>query len=143
MKLDHICLAVRNIDSAAKSLISRLGYSAKTEKVTNTRQQVIVQFFELPGSLDIKLIQPSGPQSPLIQSLKGGEGLHHLGFKVEDVVTSCAELASTGARITAQPAPGEAFDDEPIAFAFVGAGLNIELIDTDKRRGQLTANSEK
>lgn len=141
MKLDHICLAVRNIDIAAKSLVLRLGYTAKTEKVTNTRQQVVVQFFELPGSLDIKLIQPSGPQSPLIQSLKGGEGLHHLGFAVEDVATSCTELEAKGARITAPPAPGEAFDDEPIAFVFVGAGLNIELIDTDKRRAPLKTNS--
>jgi methylmalonyl-CoA/ethylmalonyl-CoA epimerase len=48
-----------------------------------------------------------------------------------------AELASRQARIVAAPAPGEAFDDETIAFAFLGAGLNVELIDSDRRRAEI------
>ena len=29
------------------------------------------------------------------------------------------------------------FDDQPIAFLYVGCGLNVEVIDTDLRRGLL------
>jgi methylmalonyl-CoA/ethylmalonyl-CoA epimerase len=47
------------------------------------------------------------------------------------------ELLEHGARMTADPLPGEAFDDELIAFAYVAGGLNIEIIDTDKRRNLL------
>lgn len=133
MELDHICHAVRKIDVAGAVLTKYLGYKAKTEKVENTRQQV-VQFFSKPGELDIKLIEPSSRDSPLVAFLKKGEGLHHLGYKVDDVSKSLAELKEQGVRITADPQPGEAFDEELIAFAYLGSGLSIELIDTDKRR---------
>jgi methylmalonyl-CoA/ethylmalonyl-CoA epimerase len=36
-------------------------------------------------------------------------------------------------RILTPPQPGEAFEDEKIAFVYAGDGLSIELIDTDKR----------
>lgn len=138
MKLDHICVAVRSIDKAAERLGRVLGYTARTAKVTNTRQQVVVQFFEKEGSNDLKLIEPSGDDSPLWTFLqKRGEGLHHLGFSVGSVAEGVQELKERGARVTTEPEPGEAFDDGLIAFAYVGFGLNVELVDTDARRNLL------
>ena len=134
-RLDHVCLAVRKIAPARAILERTLGYQARTEPVENTRQQVIVQFLHKEGSLDIKLIEPSGFDSPLVDFIKrSGGGLHHLAFKTEAVADGVADLVSKGAKIVAPPQPGEAFDDASIAFAFLGAGLNIELIDTDARR---------
>jgi 4-hydroxyphenylpyruvate dioxygenase-like putative hemolysin len=136
LELDHVCLAVRKLAPARVLLERMLGYRARTEPVENTRQQVIVQFMSRPGSIDIKLIEPSSPQSPLVDFIKrGGGGLHHLAFRTDSVPLAVAELAGKGARIVAAPEPGEAFDDGLIAFAFLGSGLNVELIDTDARRG--------
>ena len=45
-----------------------------------------------------------------------------------------------GLRILTSPEPGEAFDNELIAFLFAGNGLNIELIDTDKKAGRLPSD---
>ena len=137
MKLDHICLGVRNIELAAKKLCDILGYHLKTNKVENTRQKVIVQFLGKDGSLDIKLIEPATEDSPLWPFIKKGGGLHHLCFKTDDVEKECENLESKGARIIAKPQPGEAFDEELIAFCFAGFGLNFELIDTDKRRNKI------
>lgn len=134
MQIDHVCVAVRSIDKSAPKLCELLGFTVKTGKVTNTRQQVNVQFLQRPGSIDIKLIEPSAEESPLWQFLKRGEGLHHLCFKADDVRSQLAALEKLGLRVLAQPAPGEAFDEELIAFGYAGSGLNIELIDTDKRR---------
>ena len=53
------------------------------------------------------------------------------------MTSACADLAGQGVRVTAQPAPGEAFDENLIAFLYLGMGLSIELIDTDARRGRL------
>lgn len=137
-RLDHVCLAVRQIPPARAMLEKMFGYRARTEPVENTRQQVIVQFLSKPGSIDIKLIEPASPASPLVEFLKkSGGGLHHLAFRTESVGAGVADLASKGARIIAQPQPGEAFGDADIAFAFLGMGLNVELIDTDERRSQL------
>jgi methylmalonyl-CoA/ethylmalonyl-CoA epimerase len=138
LRFDHVCLAVRNIDAARALLEKTLGYRPRTAKVLNTRQQVVVQFMSKTGSPDIKLIEPSGPDSPLVDFIKrGGGGLHHLAFRCEDVARGCQDLAARGARIVAPPQPGEAFDDAAIAFAFLGMGLNVELIDTDRRRDEL------
>jgi methylmalonyl-CoA/ethylmalonyl-CoA epimerase len=139
MKIDHICVAVRSIDRAVPKFFDMFGYRQKTEKITNTRQKVNVVFLELEGSLDIKLIEPSGKDSPLIDSLKKGEGLHHICFKTESSVQDEVEvLSQKGLRVLANAEKGEAFDDELIAFLYAGFGLNVEVIDTDKRRGTIS-----
>jgi methylmalonyl-CoA/ethylmalonyl-CoA epimerase len=139
MQLDHVCIAVKSIDKALPRLTALLGYEPRTGKVTNTRQLVNVMFLRRNGSLDLKLIEPSGEGSPLWQFLKRGEGLHHLCFKVDDVRKNLAQLERSGLRILAPPEPGEAFDDGLIAFGYAGLGLNVELIDTDKRRNIIAA----
>ncbi|HEY6124547.1 MAG TPA: VOC family protein [Steroidobacteraceae bacterium] len=137
-RLDHVCLAVRKIAPARAMLEKMLGYQPRTEVVHNTRQRVNVQFMSKAGSLDIKLIEPDSLDSPLVDFIKSrGGGLHHLAFSTESVEEGVNDLAARQARIVAPPAPGEAFDDETIAFAFLGAGLNIELIDTDRRRAEI------
>lgn len=138
--LDHVCLAVRKIAVARAMLEKTLGYHARTEVVHNTRQRVNVQFMSKAGSLDIKLIEPDALDSPLVDFIKSrGGGLHHLAFRTESVEEGVAELSARQARIVAAPAPGEAFNDETIAFAFLGAGLNVELIDTDVRRAEIAS----
>lgn len=138
MDLDHVCIAVRNIDLARERICSMLGYTVRTEKITNSRQQVVVQFLHKRGSIDLKLIEPSGPNSPLVEFVKKGGGLHHLCFYAEDGEKSVRKLACSGARITAGPEPGEAFNDNLISFLYLGFGLSIEVIDTDERRGEIS-----
>ena len=137
MQIDHIAIAVRSVDRAADTLCPLLGYTRKTEKVTNSRQKVVVLFLGKPGSIDIKLIEPSEPDSPLWPAVQKGGGLHHVCFKVPDVTEACAELTAKGARVTAAPAPGEAFDDHLIAFCYLGMGVSAELVDTDARRAPI------
>jgi methylmalonyl-CoA/ethylmalonyl-CoA epimerase len=137
MQLDHVAVAVRSVEAAAEKLCALLGYERKTAAVTNTRQRVNVLFLAKPGSIDIKLIEPSDEASPLWDAVRKGGGLHHLCFKVADVNEASAALAKKGARIISPPAPGEAFDDNLIAFCYAGFGLNVELIDTDARRNLL------
>ena len=138
-RLDHVCVAVANIVKAREALERTVGYVVRTNPVENTRQQVIVQFMRKEGSIDIKLIEPSSPDSPLMAFLqRTGGGLHHLAFRTGDVQDAAAELKSRGARIVAAPEPGEAFDDGLIAFALLGSGLRAEIIDTEARRDEIT-----
>ena len=142
MRLDHIAIAVRSVEAAADRLCGLLGYARMTEKVTNTRQRVHVLFIAKPGSLPIKLIEPSDADSPLWEFMKKGGGLHHLCFNVPEVETACGELSARGARVIAPPQPGEAFDEHLIAFLYLGLGLNIEVIDTEHRRGLIDEPSD-
>ena len=137
MVIDHIGVAVRAIGPAVTQWVSVFGYRQETEVVTNTRQKVRVVFLSKEGSLPVKLIEPSDPTSPIHAFAQRGGGLHHICMRAASVTAETARLrAMAGVRVLSEPQPGEAFDDEQIAFVFA-CGLNVELIDTDKRARRL------
>jgi methylmalonyl-CoA/ethylmalonyl-CoA epimerase len=103
--------------------------------VINTLQKVRVVFLAKEGSLTVKLIEPTDSTSPIHTFAKRGGGLHHLCFKCNDVNDEIERLKGQGLRVLVEPQPGEAFENEKIAFIFAKQGMNIELIDTDKRAG--------
>ena len=137
MILDHVGIAVRSIERSVEHWAEVFGYEQATEVVLNTRQKVRVVFLAKPGSLQIKLIEPTDPTSPVHAFTQRGGGLHHLCFRCESVDAEVARLVALGLRVLAPPEPGEAFDNEMIAFVYAGDGLNVELIDTVRRAGRL------
>jgi len=137
MILDHVGIAVVSIEKAAQRLESLFGYRRATEVIVNTRQRVRVAFLEKEGSLPLKLIEPWGPESSLRAFAARGGGLHHLCFRCNAVDSELVRLRELGVRLLAGPEPGEAFDNENIAFVYAGDGLNVELIDTVRRAGRL------
>ncbi|MBN1569559.1 MAG: VOC family protein [Acidobacteria bacterium] len=132
MVIDHIGIVVSSLQEAIKEWTEIFGYRQLTEIVANTRQRVRVVFMEKENSVTIKLIEPDGAESPVHKySLRGG-GLHHLCFKCDNVESGVKRLESMGMRLLSPPQPGEAFDNNSIAFVYAqNMGLNIELIDTD------------
>ncbi len=143
MFIDHLGVAVRSLEKAIGSWERQFGYRRSTEPVINSRQMVRVVFQEKEGSLPVKLIEPTDPSSPLFPFVQKGGGLHHVCFRVDDLEGSIKGLRQEGGRVLAPPQPGEAFDNEPIAFVLAQPGLNVELIATDKRRGRILASSEE
>jgi len=131
--IDHIGIVVKSIEKGIEHWENVFGYTKKTEIVVNTRQKVRVVFLEKEGSTLIKLIEPTDETSPSYRAIKSGGGLHHLCFKCEDLDEQIAELKQKGLRVLVDPEPGEAFENEKIAFIYVKHGLNIELIDTAKK----------
>ena len=133
MNIDHIGIVTKSLEKGIKLWTETFGYQQKTEAVVNTRQKVKVVFLEKKGSIGIKLLEPVDDSSSVHRfALKGG-GLHHLCFKCDSLDSGLVELKDKGFRVLAGPEPGEAFDNEDIAFIYATQGLNIELIDTDKR----------
>ncbi len=135
--LDHIGIAVRSINESIERWTTVFGYRQATEVVLNTRQQVRVVFLERAGSLAIKLVEPADPASPIAAFVRRGGGLHHLCFRAPSVEAEVARLEALGSRVVSPPEPGEAFGDELISFLYVGDGITIELIDTDRRARRL------
>lgn len=133
MIIDHVGIVVRSIEKGIDHWQNVFGYTQKTEIVVNTRQKVRVVFMEKEESILIKLIEPTHETSPSYKAMKSGGGLHHLCFKCDNLDNQVAELKQKGLRILVDPEPGEAFENERIAFIYGKQGLNIELIDTDKK----------
>ena len=133
MKIDHIGIVVKSLEESINHWKKVFGYIQYTKIVINTRQKVKVVFLNKEDSLPVKLLEPVGPDSPVYRFARKGGGLHHLCFRCDHLETEVNKMKAMGLKILIPPQPGEAFDDENIAFVYAKHGLNIELIDTDKR----------
>jgi len=137
MKIDHICLAVKSLEEAISYWDTVFGYRQMTEIITNTLQKVRVTFLEKEGSIAIKLIEPVEGNVSLINFVNMGGGFHHLCFRCENIKEGMRELSEKGLLTLVPPQPGEAFNNNSIAFLLARYGLKIELIDTDEKAGLL------
>jgi methylmalonyl-CoA/ethylmalonyl-CoA epimerase len=137
MIIDHICFAVKDLVTAISQWTTAFEYEQMTEIVTNTRQQVKVVFLSREQSVTIKLIEPLEENESVMNFVKRGGGFHHLCFKCEDLEEKIPELNKRGLITLVAPQPGEAFENEEIAFMLTRFGVNIELIDTDKKASRL------
>jgi methylmalonyl-CoA/ethylmalonyl-CoA epimerase len=135
MIIDHICFAVRNITEAAEYWNSAFGYQKMTETVVNSLQKVKVTFLKKEGSITIKLIEPTEGNTSLQNFVNRDGGFHHICFRCSDLDTKVEELKSKGLRLLVAPQPGEAFNNNEIAFLMARYNMNIELIDTDEKAG--------
>ncbi len=133
MIIDHICFAVKDLDAAIVQWTKAFEYEQMTEVVINTRQQVKVVFLSKSESVMIKLIEPLEENESLLNFVKRGGGFHHLCFKCEDLDQQMGELNERGLITLVAPQPGEAFENENIAFMLTRFGVNVELIDTHKK----------
>lgn len=134
MIVDHICFAVKDIKKAIEDWTSAFGYRQMTEIVINSRQKVQVVFLEKENSITIKLIEPLPDNASVLNFVRKGGGFHHLCFKTEDDLDhSISELKTRGLISLVPPQPGEAFENENIAFLLTRFGINVELIATDRK----------
>jgi len=131
--IDHIGIVVRSIEKGIEHWQGVFEYQKMTEVVVNSRQKVKVVFLSKKNSLTVKLVEPADESSPVYHFAMKGGGLHHICFKCDDMAKELERLGGMGLRLLTPPQPGEAFDNENIAFVFAKQGLNIELIDTDKK----------
>ena len=137
MIIDHICFAVKDLKDGIAYWKNVFGYEQMTEIITNSLQKVKVTFLHKENSIDIKLIEPLEINESLIKFINRGGGFHHICFKCSDINNKIEELKSKGLIMLVPPQPGEAFNNNNIAFLFAKYGLNLELIDTDERAGIL------
>jgi len=135
MNVDHICFAVKNLPDGIAYWERIFGYRQMTAVVENTRQKVKVAFLTKEDSITIKLIEPAEGNQSLLNFVNKGGGFHHLCFKCNNMSEEIDDLTQKGLLMLVPPQPGEAFNNNKIAFLFARYGLNIELIDTDEKAG--------
>ncbi|MEM2006074.1 MAG: methylmalonyl-CoA epimerase [Sulfolobales archaeon] len=99
MKIDHIGVAVKNLDEAVKFYKDVLGLELlKIEEVPEER--VRIAMFRV-GDSYIELLQGTDPESAVSKFIeRRGEGIHHLSIHVDDVDAKTEELKSKGVTLT-------------------------------------------
>ena len=135
MKIDHICFAVKDLREGINYWKDVFGYSQMTEIIENSLQKVKVTFLCREDSILVKLIEPVAGNQSLINFVNRGGGFHHICFRCSDIQEKIHELTGKGLITLVPPQPGEAFNNNKIAFMLARHGINIELIDTDEKAG--------
>ncbi len=83
-KIDHIGIAVKNLDSALLFFEHILGLKS-TGFETVESEMVKVAFLPI-GDTRIELLEATSKESPIAKFIeKKGEGIHHIALKVNDV----------------------------------------------------------
>jgi len=133
-KINHITIAVNNIEEAAKFYQNVLGLNLSGIEVV-TAQKTRVGFLKI-GESNIELVQPAEPDSPLVKFLETkGQGIHHICFEVDDVEAEVKAYLEKGAALIDQkPRPGA--HNTRVAFVHPKSsnGVLIELCELPKGR---------
>ena len=97
-KINHIGVAVKDLDEAIKLYRDQLGLEFKgTDEVES--QKVKVAFFKI-GETNIELVAATSPDSPIAKYLeKNREGIHHICFEVEDINKALESLKERGVKL--------------------------------------------
>lgn len=102
--LDHIAIAVRSIDVSEK-FYKDLGLTFAPEREIVEEQKVKTAFANIDVNAHIELLEPTDSESTIQKFIDTkGEGIHHICFKVKDVVAKTNELTAKGYRFI-YPAP--------------------------------------
>lgn len=113
-KVEHIGIAVKNLDEANKLYASLFGKEHyKVEAVES--EGVSTSFFQL-GDTKIELLEASREDSPIAKFIeKRGEGIHHLAFDVEDIQAEMLRLQKEGFTLLNEK-PKKGADNKLVCF---------------------------
>jgi len=129
-KINHIGIAVENIDEYVKFYQDCLGLSIDGEEVV-AEQKVKVAFLTV-GESRIELLEPTAEDSPVRKFIESkGTGVHHLAFDVEDIEAELARLKTQGVRL---------IDEKPRLGAH---GTKIAFIHPKESKGILVELCEQ
>ena len=130
-KLDHIGIAVKDLDQAMKLYRDAFGIEPSMVYESSYTKAKIA-FFPI-GEVRIELMQPVNPDSVLGTFLeKKGEGIQHIAYKVKDVDRSLTELERKGVQLIDKKSR-KVRENERVAFLHPKStnGVLIELIQED------------
>ena len=126
-KIEHIGIAVKDLDKANKIYETLLGTEAyKQEEVKS--ESVMTSFFQ-SGPNKIELLAATSEDSAIHKYLeKNREGVHHIAFSVDDIVKEMARLKKEGFRLLNEH-PKKGADNKLICFVHPkdANGVLIEL----------------
>jgi len=114
IKIDHIGIAVNNIEQALTLYANILGLKVKnTEIIEEQKTKTAI----LPvGESKIELLESTDPEGPIAKHIeKFGEGIHHLALEVADIKDALKILSRNGIPLIDEQ-PRKGVENTSIAF---------------------------
>ncbi len=126
-KIEHIGIAVKDLE-VSNTLFEKL-FGAPAYKSEVVESEGVTTSFFLNGPNKIELLAATNPDSPIAKFIeKKGEGIHHIAFDVEDIVSEIARLQKEGF-VVLNETPKKGADNKLVAFLHPKStnGVLIEL----------------
>lgn len=131
MEINHIGIAVKDLDSAIKLYTDF--FKAELEDVTEYPETGLKIAMLSTGNTTIELLQPLGTEGAIAKFIETkGEGIHHLCFGVDNIEKELQRFADGGIRlIDTKPRQGV---EGKIAFVHPKSlfGVLAELVEPDE-----------
>jgi methylmalonyl-CoA epimerase len=127
--VDHVGVAVKNLDEAIDIYQNILGFRLEGIHVLNERK-VKVAFLSSGDETRIELLEPLGTDSPVAKFLENrGEGIHHIAVKVENIDAVLEDFKRKGV-VLVNDKPRIGAEGAKIAFIHPKStkGVLLELI---------------
>ena len=107
MKIDHVAIAVNDVEESAKVYQQALGVN-DVEFETVESEGVKVAIIHLENGR-VELMQPTNDTSPIRKFLdKKGEGLHHMALETNNIEGEVERMEGCGIQFLGQIRPGSA-----------------------------------
>ena len=132
-KIEHIGIAVKDLE-VSNTLFEKL-FGAPAYKSEVVESEGVTTSFFLNGPNKIELLAATNPDSPIAKFIeKKGEGIHHIAFDVDDIVSEIARLKNEGFVILNE-IPKKGADNKLVAFLHPKTtnGVLIELCQEIKQ----------
>ena len=132
-RLNHVGVATPSIESSVALYRDMLGATRIHEPFDLPPQGVRVCFVDTPNS-QIELIEPLGPDSPLLRFLEKNPqcGQHHVCFEVPNIHEARAEMEAKGAKVLGEPRIGAHGTLVIFVHPKDMGGVLVELMETPK-----------
>ena len=130
-KIDHIGIAVSNLDEALKDYTEKLGLSC--EHIEEVAEQKVRVGFLPVGESNLELVESTDPEGPIGRFIaKRGEGIHHIAVAVKDFEAMLVELKEKGIRLIDEK-PRAGAHGAKVAFVHPKSthGILLELVQKD------------
>ena len=102
-EIDHVAIAVHDLEAAIAYYAAAFGAEVHHREIVE-RDGVEEALLKVADSY-VQLTRPTRPDSPVAKYLeRRGEGLHHVGYRVDDCAAALAAVIAAG---------GKAIDDAP------------------------------
>ncbi len=97
-KIDHIGIAVKNIEESLKFYKDVLGIEC-TEIEEVVDQKVKVAFLAI-GDTELELLESTDKEGPIARFIeKKGEGMQHIAFQVDNIEEAIKDIIDKGVRM--------------------------------------------
>ena len=129
IQIDHVGIAVKNLDDAVHVYRDILGFKVEGSHVLAERK-VRVALVSAGGDTRIELLEPLGNDSTIAKFLEShGEGIHHFAVEVKDIESVLAELKRKGVTLI-DDKPKKGTEGKKIAFVHPKStnGVLLELV---------------